>query len=70
VEQVISYQVGQPGYAKPFEQARSWLMLLANWYARYQQRQALQQLDDHLLADIGVSRSEALAEARKPFWLA
>ena len=33
------------------------------------QRLALRDLDDRLLADIGVSRADALAEARKPFWL-
>jgi len=37
-------------------------------HARWRQRQALLDLDDHLLADIGVSREQALREARKPFW--
>jgi uncharacterized protein YjiS (DUF1127 family) len=32
------------------------------------QRQKLLQLDDHLLADIGVSRERALREASKWFW--
>jgi uncharacterized protein YjiS (DUF1127 family) len=36
---------------------------------RRRQRLALLELDDRLLADIGVSRADALAEARKPFWL-
>jgi uncharacterized protein YjiS (DUF1127 family) len=35
---------------------------------RRNQRLALHDLDDRLLADIGVSRADALAEARKPFW--
>jgi uncharacterized protein YjiS (DUF1127 family) len=33
-----------------------------------QQRRALLALDRHLLEDIGVTRAEALTEARKPFW--
>ena len=35
---------------------------------RQRQRRALLELDGHLLADIGVSRRQALAEGRKPFW--
>jgi uncharacterized protein YjiS (DUF1127 family) len=35
---------------------------------RRNQRLALCDLDDRLLADIGVSRTDALAEAQKPFW--
>ncbi|MFN3282329.1 MAG: DUF1127 domain-containing protein [Tabrizicola sp.] len=31
-------------------------------------RRALAYLDDHLLADIGLSREEAAAEARRPLW--
>ena len=41
---------------------------LAGYGARHAQRRALGALDDRLLADIGVSRKDALAEARKPFW--
>ena len=37
-------------------------------HARWQQRQKLLELDDHLLDDIGVSREEALREASKRFW--
>lgn len=32
------------------------------------QRAGLRHLDAHLLADIGVSRQEAEAEAERPFW--
>ena len=41
---------------------------LARYGARHTQRRALGELDDRLLADIGLSRSDAMAEARKPFW--
>ena len=43
---------------------------LERWRARHRQRHALLRLDDHLLADIGLTRAEAEAEARKPFWRA
>ncbi|MGI9368807.1 MAG: DUF1127 domain-containing protein [Ruegeria sp.] len=32
------------------------------------QRRALANLDDHALNDIGVSRAEAKAESKRPFW--
>jgi uncharacterized protein YjiS (DUF1127 family) len=32
------------------------------------QRRALRSLDDHALADLGLTRREADAEARRPFW--
>lgn len=32
------------------------------------QRHKLARLSDHQLADIGISRAEALAEAHRPFW--
>lgn len=38
---------------------------LTLWLGRQRQRAMLTQLDDHLLADIGVSRAEALREARR-----
>ncbi len=41
-----------------------WLL----WYRRWQQRQHLAGLDGHLLRDIGVTHTEALREAGKPFW--
>ncbi|MFN3576285.1 MAG: DUF1127 domain-containing protein [Tabrizicola sp.] len=31
-------------------------------------RRTLAHLDDHLLADIGLSREQAEAEARRPLW--
>jgi uncharacterized protein YjiS (DUF1127 family) len=36
--------------------------------ARSRERQALAQLDDNALKDIGVTRRQANAEAAKPFW--
>ena len=38
------------------------------WLQRDRDRRALQALDDRLLHDIGVSRSEVEGEIAKPFW--
>ena len=38
------------------------------WNERSRQRQALRDLDDHLLKDIGIARSAAAIEASEPFW--
>ncbi len=42
--------------------------LLILWDSRWRQRQDLVELDDHMLADIGISREEARREASNPFW--
>jgi uncharacterized protein YjiS (DUF1127 family) len=36
--------------------------------ARWRERRLLEELDDQALRDMGISRSQALAEAAKPFW--
>ena len=41
---------------------------LGQWQTRADQRHRLNQLDGRALADIGITRAEAKAEARKPFW--
>ena len=38
------------------------------WQTRAEERVHLLALDDHVLQDIGVTRADAEAEARKPFW--
>ncbi len=38
------------------------------WQQRYELRQHLLEMDDHLLDDIGFSREEARQEAARPFW--
>jgi uncharacterized protein YjiS (DUF1127 family) len=49
-----------------------WGTRFLSWCARCsersRQRQALAELDDHFLKDIGKTRPEAMAEAAKPFW--
>lgn len=46
----------------------SLLSLLADRAALLRQRRALRALDDRALEDIGLSRSEALGEAKRPVW--
>jgi len=48
--------------------ARQSVQALCLWLDRVDQRMALEELDDHLLRDIGKTRLEAEAEAKKPFW--
>jgi uncharacterized protein YjiS (DUF1127 family) len=49
-----------------------WEIRFLRWCARCsersRQRQALAQLDDHHLDDIGMTRQQAIAEVAKPFW--
>jgi uncharacterized protein YjiS (DUF1127 family) len=62
-------------FAQPTSVSRPWretlrsvLPYVSRCHARRNQRRALIELDDHLLADIGVSREEAFLEAQKLFW--
>ncbi len=41
---------------------------LLTWQQRSRDRLALQSLDDRLLNDIGLSRSDIMEETQKPFW--
>ena len=60
----------------PAHQSSSWpdlaraQRLVRRWVQRRAQRTALRDLaaNDHLLADIGLTRAQALREAGKPFW--
>ncbi len=40
------------------------------WQMRARQRARLAEMEPHRLADVGITASEALREARKPFWRA
>lgn len=45
-------------------------VLLITWQERARERQRLASLDEHMLRDIGVSRSQVYREIGKPFWQA
>ncbi|SNR56189.1 DUF1127 domain-containing protein [Puniceibacterium sediminis] len=48
--------------------ARSLISTLLAFGSLYNQRRALARLDDHALNDLGLTRHEALCEARRPVW--
>ena len=62
--------VGQlaSGITVPCIAARGGLRILSEWRKRAASRRGLANLDDHLLRDIGVTRSDAERELMKPFW--
>jgi len=76
----MSIQLTEIGTAKDAaeriaSEARSWsliltLHILGTWMRRSAQRRALRDLaeDGRLLADVGLTRSQALREADKLFW--
>ncbi len=41
---------------------------LLTWQRRANERRHLMQIDDRLLADMGITRADAEHEYRKPFW--
>lgn len=43
-------------------------LLVSTWIGRVRQRNALAELDDHMLQDIGITRYDAARECGKPFW--
>ena len=42
--------------------------ILLTWQGRAMMRVDLAALEDHLLADVGMTRRQTRAEAAKPFW--
>ena len=48
----------------------AWAEQTLAWHERARQRRALRHLSDDMLADIGISRAQALAEAEKYCWRA
>lgn len=43
--------------------------MLATWQRRSRARHELEQMDEHLLTDVGLTREQVLQEAAKPFWI-
>jgi uncharacterized protein YjiS (DUF1127 family) len=69
---VVNSLTIRKGAAASSDRRPAWGLRFLRWCARCsersRQRQALAELDDHFLKDIGKTRQEAMAEAAKPFW--
>ena len=65
VRSVSRTAAGRKDGRGPVEEA---LRILSIWIQRARQRRCLAGLSDRSLKDIGISRCDALHEARKPFW--
>ncbi|UTW51546.1 DUF1127 domain-containing protein [bacterium SCSIO 12827] len=43
--------------------------LLVEWQKRYEMRRRLAELDNRMLADVGLTRADIHRETEKPFWI-
>jgi uncharacterized protein YjiS (DUF1127 family) len=77
MEQILHYEMVSDGICQrvappPSATAMTGLQWMVRnvleWNQRIRQRQALAELDDHLLKDIGISRASAATEVSEPFW--
>jgi uncharacterized protein YjiS (DUF1127 family) len=58
-----------PKISVPLLAGLEWVVRnVVQWNQRSRQRQALADLDDHLLKDVGITRSAAIAEISRPLW--
>ena len=57
-----------PSLRSPLQLLGSLARLLKEWEDRARQRRTLAEMPDHMLKDLGISRSDAQYEAGKPFW--
>ena len=71
---VLLYFVALRGSRQPRSEAAGPIdrvvAILRQWRRRARARRELAHLDDYLLHDIGLSRSQAQFESGKPFWQA
>jgi uncharacterized protein YjiS (DUF1127 family) len=71
----LSFSMPAVAYARPGFSAFPWreflhaaIKAVARFRTRRAERFALMELDDRLLADIGITRQQARREARRRFW--
>ena len=57
------------GVARLLQLWRRGCMVVADWDSRARQRERLAQLNDHLLADIGLTREKQIVDASRLFCL-
>ncbi len=65
MERIITRPLAGPQSTEHWRELR---LLLRLWRQRSRTRRQLAALDDHLLADAGISSSERTEELNKPFW--
>jgi uncharacterized protein YjiS (DUF1127 family) len=68
---IREFDLGQASYDLGYTLVQAVIKTAAtlyHWQDRAIQRYRLAELDARALEDIGISRKQALAEARKPFW--
>ncbi len=47
---------------------KNMMKTIKDWKQRVEQRRQLAGLNDHLLKDIGITRSDVMSETRKAMW--
>ena len=57
-----------PPLHSPLQLLGTLARLFKEWEDRARQRRTLAEMPDHMLKDLGISRSDAQYEAEKPFW--
>lgn len=65
---VHATQVGMPARQFTVGALRHLGGTISSWLARSRQRKALAELDDRMLREIGITPTEAIREAGRPFW--
>ncbi len=60
--------ISRPAWLQAFGRKDRWTRVASIIMARRKGRKTLAVLDDHMLDDIGLTRTMAMAEADKPFW--
>lgn len=63
----MTHTIARFGFAH-LKSPTSALRLLSMASNTYRQRRALARLDDTALADLGISRADAVQEAKRPLW--
>ena len=66
---ITAPHIHTPNVVKSLQQALERITTtIVAWSRNYQTRQDLANMDERLLEDIGLTRSDARQEVQKPFW--
>ena len=60
--------VSRPSLLSPLQLLAGLVRGLVEWERRARERKSLAEMPDHMLKDLGVTRSDAVRESEKPFW--